>query len=181
MNTSPAVSASRPRAPRAVIPVGMLVLVLLPLLLLPLAAVFVFAFRGGMGAFIAALTTPVHAASAQIGGLVKRARDKVVEQQVDLARAGARPLRVGMAFTRRRLLASAGAGGRPVTSRISRSSSVRARALPTTCNRCSRSVHHQPVARGRPARVAAARSDDSTPGRCRRAGARRSLHAISGH
>lgn len=32
---------------------------------------------------VAALATPVHAASAQVGGLVKRARDKVVEQQVD--------------------------------------------------------------------------------------------------
>ena len=36
-----------------VIPVAMLVLVLLPLLLLPLAAVFIFAFRGGPGAFLA--------------------------------------------------------------------------------------------------------------------------------
>lgn len=58
MNPSPTVSAPRQRRPSAVFPVGMLVLVLLPLLLLPLAAVFVFAFRGGMGAFIAALTTP---------------------------------------------------------------------------------------------------------------------------
>lgn len=58
MNPSPTVAAARPRGPSAVIPVGMLVLVLLPLLLLPLAAVFVFAFRGGTGAFIAALTTP---------------------------------------------------------------------------------------------------------------------------
>lgn len=41
-----------------VIPVSMLLLVLLPLLLLPLAAVFIFAFRGGVGAFLSALGTP---------------------------------------------------------------------------------------------------------------------------
>ena len=35
----------------AVIPVGLLLLVLMPLLLMPLTAVFVFAFRGGLGAF----------------------------------------------------------------------------------------------------------------------------------
>ncbi len=46
----------RPRAPRILLPVGTLFLVLLPLLLLPLAAVFVFAFRGGPAAFVAALT-----------------------------------------------------------------------------------------------------------------------------
>ena len=39
----------------AIFPVAMLVLVLLPLLLLPLAAVFIFAFRGGPGAFFSAL------------------------------------------------------------------------------------------------------------------------------
>lgn len=42
-------------------PVGLvvlLVLVLLPLLLMPLAAVFVFAFHGGLGAFVEALSTP---------------------------------------------------------------------------------------------------------------------------
>jgi sulfate/thiosulfate transport system permease protein len=38
------------------IPAGLLVLVLLPLLLLPLAAMFVFAFKGGVGAFVAALS-----------------------------------------------------------------------------------------------------------------------------
>jgi sulfate ABC transporter permease subunit len=50
----------RPRAirGRATIPVGLLVAVLLPLLLLPLAAVFAFAFRGGVPAFVAALTAP---------------------------------------------------------------------------------------------------------------------------
>ena len=41
---------------RAAVPVGLLVAVLLPLLLMPLAAVFVFAFRGGTKAFLAALT-----------------------------------------------------------------------------------------------------------------------------
>lgn len=40
-----------------VVPVGILLLVLLPLLPLPLAAVFVFAFRSGPGAFLAALST----------------------------------------------------------------------------------------------------------------------------
>jgi sulfate transport system permease protein len=44
------------RAP--VVPVGLLLLVLIPLLLMPLAAVFVFAFRGGLPAFWRALTTP---------------------------------------------------------------------------------------------------------------------------
>ena len=40
-------SASR----RGTLPAGILVLVLLPLMLMPLGAVFVFAFRGGVGAF----------------------------------------------------------------------------------------------------------------------------------
>jgi sulfate transport system permease protein len=40
----------------AVAPAGLLVLVLLPLLLLPLAAMVIFAFRGGFGAFIEALS-----------------------------------------------------------------------------------------------------------------------------
>ncbi len=48
-------TAAPRRRPAALVPVGMLVLVLLPLLLLPLAAVFVFAFRGGVTAFLAAL------------------------------------------------------------------------------------------------------------------------------
>jgi len=43
---------------RAAIPAGLLVAVLLPLLLLPLAAVFAFAFKGGVLAFAAALTAP---------------------------------------------------------------------------------------------------------------------------
>jgi sulfate transport system permease protein len=50
-------TARRPKGPGVILPVGMLILVLLPLLLLPLAAVFVFAFKGGPQAFLAALTT----------------------------------------------------------------------------------------------------------------------------
>src|SRR5262245_25079032 len=46
-----------PRVPEVVLPAGLLLLVLLPLLLMPLAAVFVFAFKGGIGAFREALTT----------------------------------------------------------------------------------------------------------------------------
>ena len=41
---------------RAAIPVGMLVLVLLPLILMPIAAVFVFALKGGPGEFWKAFT-----------------------------------------------------------------------------------------------------------------------------
>jgi sulfate transport system permease protein len=47
--------SSRHGKPTIILPVGMLVLVLLPLLLLPLAAVFVFAMKGGPGAFLGAL------------------------------------------------------------------------------------------------------------------------------
>jgi sulfate/thiosulfate transport system permease protein len=43
---------------RAALPVGLLVAVLLPLLLMPLAAVFIFAFRGGVPAFLKALAAP---------------------------------------------------------------------------------------------------------------------------
>jgi sulfate/thiosulfate transport system permease protein len=46
------------RRPSAAIPVGFLILVLLPLLILPLGAIFFFAFKGGWGAFFAALATP---------------------------------------------------------------------------------------------------------------------------
>jgi sulfate ABC transporter permease subunit len=46
------------RHPVALVPVSMLVLVLLPLLLMPLAAIFVFAFRGGIGPFWTALRNP---------------------------------------------------------------------------------------------------------------------------
>ncbi|MFZ2444837.1 MAG: ABC transporter permease subunit [Syntrophobacteraceae bacterium] len=41
-----------------IVPIGLLVLVLLPLLLMPLAAIFVFALRGGLPAFLAALSSP---------------------------------------------------------------------------------------------------------------------------
>jgi sulfate/thiosulfate transport system permease protein len=47
--------AVRVRQPSALVPVGLLVLVLLPLLLMPLAAVFVFALNGGLDAFLSAL------------------------------------------------------------------------------------------------------------------------------
>lgn len=46
-------SAARRRG--AGLPVGFLILVLLPLILMPLAAVFVFAFKGGAGAFLESL------------------------------------------------------------------------------------------------------------------------------
>ena len=54
---SGAVSAARRGVgtPRAALPVGLLLAVLLPLILMPIAAVFVFAFQGGPGAFLAAL------------------------------------------------------------------------------------------------------------------------------
>ncbi|HBY98336.1 MAG: ABC transporter permease subunit [Ardenticatenaceae bacterium] len=51
------VPVSPPR-PAALVPAGILVLVLLPLLLLPLAAIFVFALRGGLDAFVVALRAP---------------------------------------------------------------------------------------------------------------------------
>jgi sulfate transport system permease protein len=46
------------KRPSAIMPVGLLVLFLLPLLLLPLAAIFFFAFKGGVTAFASALSTP---------------------------------------------------------------------------------------------------------------------------
>ena len=49
-------STVRVRQSSPLVPVGLLVLVLLPLLLMPLAAVFVFAFNGGLNAFLAALS-----------------------------------------------------------------------------------------------------------------------------
>jgi sulfate/thiosulfate transport system permease protein len=45
------------RAGRPLVPVGILVAVLLPLILMPLAAVFVFAFRGGLPEFTRALSS----------------------------------------------------------------------------------------------------------------------------
>ncbi|MCC6746033.1 MAG: ABC transporter permease subunit [Deltaproteobacteria bacterium] len=52
------VPSSPARPGRALVPVGLLVLVLLPILLMPLASVFIFAFRGGLGAFLDALRSP---------------------------------------------------------------------------------------------------------------------------
>ncbi len=49
--------AGRPRRP-SMLPVVFLVAALLPLLLMPLAAVYVFAGRGGVSAFVAAFTQP---------------------------------------------------------------------------------------------------------------------------
>ena len=46
--------ARNARGRRSVVPAGILVLVLLPLMLMPLAAVFVFAFSGGLPAFLKA-------------------------------------------------------------------------------------------------------------------------------
>jgi len=54
---SEALSANQRQHGSPVIPAGLLVLVLFPLLLLPLAAVFVFAFRGGLESFMGALLT----------------------------------------------------------------------------------------------------------------------------
>ncbi len=50
--------ARRRREPNAIVPVGVLVLVLLPLLLMPLGAVFVFALRGGIPGFWRAIRAP---------------------------------------------------------------------------------------------------------------------------
>jgi sulfate/thiosulfate transport system permease protein len=46
------------RRSAAVVPASVLVVVLLPLLLMPLAAVYIFAFRGGIESFVNALRTP---------------------------------------------------------------------------------------------------------------------------
>ena len=45
------------RGPRALLPAGLLILVMLPLLILPLAAIVAFAFKGGAQAFLDALKT----------------------------------------------------------------------------------------------------------------------------
>ena len=50
--------AIRRRGGRAALPVGIVLLVLLPLILMPLAAIFVFAFRGGTADFVKVLTSP---------------------------------------------------------------------------------------------------------------------------
>jgi sulfate/thiosulfate transport system permease protein len=46
---------SAPSAPRATVPVGIVLLVLLPLILMPLSAIFIFAFRGGADDFLRVL------------------------------------------------------------------------------------------------------------------------------
>lgn len=48
-------SPSAPSAPRAAVPVGIVLLVLLPLVLMPLSAIFIFAFRGGADDFLRVL------------------------------------------------------------------------------------------------------------------------------
>ena len=48
----------RRRGGRAAIPVGIVLLVLLPLILMPLAAIFVFAFRGGAADVLQVLSSP---------------------------------------------------------------------------------------------------------------------------
>jgi sulfate transport system permease protein len=63
MNASPGLptrtgSATRPRRRAAVLPVAVLLAVLFPLLLMPLAAVYIFAGRGGVDQFVRALSTP---------------------------------------------------------------------------------------------------------------------------
>ena len=58
MNTAVSSRSTTSQRPVYLLPVGLLLLVLLPLLLMPLAAVFVFAFQGGVGAFIDALRDP---------------------------------------------------------------------------------------------------------------------------
>jgi sulfate ABC transporter permease subunit len=56
MSTRP--DAIAPAGRRAAVPATLVVLFLLPLILMPLAAVFVFAFRGGPAAFVNALRSP---------------------------------------------------------------------------------------------------------------------------
>jgi sulfate transport system permease protein len=55
--SSEALAISRPGG-RPLVPVSLLLLVLLPLILMPLAAVFIFAFRGGAGEFVRSLRSP---------------------------------------------------------------------------------------------------------------------------
>jgi ABC-type sulfate transport system permease component len=50
-------SPRAPSAPRATVPVGIVLLVLLPLILMPLSAIFIFAFRGGADDFLRVLTS----------------------------------------------------------------------------------------------------------------------------
>ncbi len=55
MISAPAVNGTRRTA---VVPVSLLLLVLIPLLLMPLAAIFIFAGRGGLGSLVTALRSP---------------------------------------------------------------------------------------------------------------------------
>jgi len=54
---APVVVRRRRRGGRAALPVGIVLLVLLPLILMPLAAIFVFAFRGGAADFLKVLSS----------------------------------------------------------------------------------------------------------------------------
>ena len=58
MTTAVSTPAKPAQRPNYIFPVGLLILVLLPLLLMPLAAVFIFAFQGGLTAFVQALGDP---------------------------------------------------------------------------------------------------------------------------
>jgi sulfate transport system permease protein len=58
MTTAVSPSKKSAERPAYIFPVGLLLLVLLPLLLMPLAAVFIFAFQGGLTAFLSALSDP---------------------------------------------------------------------------------------------------------------------------
>jgi sulfate transport system permease protein len=58
MNARAPAAAIAARHPSALAPASVLVLVLLPLLLMPLAAIFIFALRGGVREFWKALSTP---------------------------------------------------------------------------------------------------------------------------
>ncbi len=55
---APVAVRRRRRGGHAALPVGIVLLVLLPLILMPLAAIFVFAFRGGAADFLKVLSSP---------------------------------------------------------------------------------------------------------------------------
>ena len=105
-------------AGRAALPVGILLLVLLPLLLMPLAAVFVFAFRGGAAAFLKALILARGAvrAALQPADRVRDGRDQRRARHVH----GVRPL--ALPLPRR---AARSASSSTCRSRSRRSSSAR--------------------------------------------------------
>jgi sulfate transport system permease protein len=58
MSAATPIAAVKRRGGRAAVPVGIVLLVLLPLILMPLAAIFVFAFRGGAADFLKVLSSP---------------------------------------------------------------------------------------------------------------------------